>query len=63
MSLPELLQHYWAIVLGGVTFVMWLGRLESKVTALEKADLLAATQRLEDLQRTKESRAETNVPP
>lgn len=71
MSFAELVQHYWVFLAALTSFGVWLVRIESKVTGLEKENTRRDgqheaennrrdRQRTEDLLAAKESRVETS---
>lgn len=56
----EQLRDYWAIIMVGLTGLVWLVRLESRTFANEGELKRQREQRQEDLKATTDARAETN---
>lgn len=59
--MTEIIKEFWALIAGGVGFLVWLVRLEA--TGLRNKSEIARlwAQRKEDLQNAKEARDETNT--
>lgn len=58
-GIAELMKEYWALLMSGVFFIVWMVRLESRSLSNEREIKRMGDQRVEDLKNAKESREDT----
>lgn len=61
MELHEILKSYWAVIVGFFSAIVWLVRLEAGMKSNAKDIRSLWTQRKEDQEAARTSRAETNA--
>ena len=58
-GVAELMKEYWALLMSGVFFIVWMVRLESRSLSNEREIKRMGEQRKEDLKNAEKSREDT----